>query len=225
MAAPDHASSPAPERKSRAKKGVAPADIADAAFRLLVGEGEERFGVRPLAARLGLDPMTVLHHGGSREALLRAAADRMVAGLPAPSPDRPWRERLTAVAAAFRSLARDYPKGVGAMIRFHATGPADYRMGEAVYGAFLDAGLTKQQAAEFGLAFYALVLGFALSEAQGMLRVGTDVERRELENLSVEEFPVQHALKDAFLAADADRMFASAIAAFLDGVPSRSPAR
>ena len=205
--------------KSRARKGVDPAAITAAAFKLLIEEGEERFGVRPLAARLGVDPMTVLHHGGSRELLLRAAADRMMQEMPMPPPDLPWRARLLAVASAFRSLAKSYPKGFGAVTRFHATGPADYRLGEAVYGSFLDAGLPRQQAVELGLAFYALVIGFALLEVQGMLAVGSETERRELEALSPDAFPVQRSLVASFLQADADRMFALAIETFLNGLP------
>jgi AcrR family transcriptional regulator len=204
--------------KSRARKGVEPSTVTEAAFRLLVEEGETGFGVRPLATRLGLDPMTVLHHGGSREKLLRAASDRMLAELPAPDAGQPWRERLHSVAAAFRSLAQRYPKGLSAIIRFQATGPADYRLGEAVYGALLEAGLPKQQAAELGLSFYALVLGFALSEVQGMLQVGPEEERQELVALSPKLFPVQHGLIGSFLQVDPDRMFNAAVDAFLDGI-------
>lgn len=206
---------------SRAKKGIDPAAVREAAFRLLADTGEPGFGVRPLAARLGLDPMTVLHHGRSRERLLREAADRLLAELPEPVREGDWRARLHAVAAAFRDLARAYPKAFPAIIRFHATGPADYRHGEVVYAAMLEAGLAPQDAAELGLAFYALVIGFALSEVEGMLRPTSAEEAAELAALPEAEHPATRALTPAFAAISNDRMFAGAIDAFLDGVQQR----
>ena len=209
---------------SRAKKGVDPSTVREAAFRLLAEAGESGFGVRPLAARLGLDPMTVLHHGGSREQLLRMAADRMLAELPGPVSEEDWRARLHAVAAGFRGLARRYPSAFPAIIRFQATGPADYRLGEVVYEAMLEAGLVPQDAAELGLAFYALIIGFALSEVAGMLRPSSAQEAVELAALPAAEHPATRALIPAFASICNDRMFLAAVDAFLAGVAHRTQA-
>lgn len=207
---------------SRAKKGIDPAAVREAAFRLLAEAGEAGFGVRPLAARLALDPMTVLHHGGSRDALLREAADRMLAELGDPPRAGDWRARLGAVADGFRGVARRFPLAFPAIVRFTATGPADYRHGEAVYGAMREAGLSPQDAAELGLAFYALVIGLALSEVQGTLRPAGAEEVAELTALPAAEHQATRALLPAFAALSVDRLFASALDVFLDGVARRA---
>lgn len=220
---PSRLPAPAPAAAaSRARKNVDPAAVREAAFRLLAEAGEGGFGVRPLAARLGLDPMTVLHHGGSRERLLREAADRLLAEMPDPVRDGGWRARLRAVADGFRGLAGRFPKAFPTIIRFHATGPADYRHGEVVYGAMVEAGLAPQDAAELGLGFYALVIGFALSEVEGMLRPASAEEVDELAALPEAEHPATRALVPAFAALSVNRMFAATLDAFLDGVAQRA---
>ena len=58
------------EPKSRARRGVEKSEILDAAFTLFDDIGENAFSIRKLAATLGVDPMTVLHHFGSKDELL-----------------------------------------------------------------------------------------------------------------------------------------------------------
>jgi len=53
---------------------------------MLSREGELGFSVRKLGFSIGVDPMTVLHHFGSREELLRQIADRALATVELPLP-------------------------------------------------------------------------------------------------------------------------------------------
>jgi len=72
--------------------------------------GELGFSVRKLGVSIGVDPMTVLHHFGSREELLRQIADRALATVELPLPSDDWRVDLRNVAVAYRNLAHRHPR-------------------------------------------------------------------------------------------------------------------
>ena len=163
--------------RPRGRRGLDRNAILDAAFAMLSQEGESGFSVRKLGLCIGVDPMTVLHHFGSKDELLRAIADRALATVALPHPSNDWRADLRSVAAAYRDLAQRHPRLFHLHFRFHATGPADHASSEVVYRALRRAGLPDADAAGLGLAFYAFLLGYALAEAEGLLRrIGDDDE-------------------------------------------------
>lgn len=210
---------------SHARKGVEKSTIAAAALEQIAGGGEASLTLRGLGQALDLDPMTLLHHFGTRENLLRAAADRLLEELDLPPAAGSWEGDLLAVAAAFRSLARRRPRAIELLWRFGATGRADYRQGERVYAAMLTAGLPDDLAARLGCTFYTLVLGLCVAEAGGMLQPAGAEERGELEALSPGTHPATRRLAPMFAAMDVDAAFADAVQAFLAGVRQRVAAQ
>lgn len=195
--------------------------ILDAAFDLLSGEGEAGFSVRKVGARIGVDPMTVLHHFGSKDELLRRIADRALATVELPVPSENWRADLRQVAAAYRDLAHRHPRIFHLHFRYHATGPADHASSEVVYRALRRAGLSNADAAGLGLAFYAFILGYALAEAEGLLRPIGEDDEAELRALDPLACPATLALIPAFKALDRDQAFDASVGAFIDGVAAR----
>jgi AcrR family transcriptional regulator len=195
--------------------------ILDAAFELLSAEGEAGFSVRKLGARIGVDPMTVLHHFGSKDELLRRIADRALATVELPVPGENWRADLRQVAAAYRDLAHRHPRIFHLHFRYHATGPADHASSEVVYRALRRAGLANADAAGLGLAFYAFILGYALAEAEGLLRPIGEDDETELKALDPLACPATLALIPAFKALDRDQAFDASVGAFIDGVAAR----
>ncbi len=177
--------------------------ILDCAFALLSDVGEEGFSVRKVAARVGVDPMTVLHYFGSKDALLRAIADRALTSVRLPKPSDDWRADLKRIAVAYRDLAHRYPKIFHLHFRYHATGPADHASSEVVYRALLATGLSAKEAAGLGLAFYSFVLGFSLAEAEGLMLPLNGVEEDELLALDPVECRATRTLIPAFKDAQA----------------------
>jgi AcrR family transcriptional regulator len=184
-------------------------------------EGESGFSIRKLGLRIGVDPMTVLHHFGSKAALLRAIADRALATVALPPPCDDWGANLRNVATAYRDLAQRHPRVFHLHFRFHATGPSDHASSELVYGALRRAGLPDADAAGLGLAFYAFVLGYALAEAEGLLRQIDEDDEAELCALDPLAYPATRALIPAFKGLDCDAAFRASVDAFIDGVSSR----
>jgi AcrR family transcriptional regulator len=191
---------------------------------MLSREGEVGFSVRKLGVSIGIDPMTVLHHFGSKEELLRRIADRALATVELPLPSNDWRADLRNVAVAYRNLAHRHPRVFHLHFRFHATGPADHASSEVVYRALRRAGLSDADAAGLGLAFYAFILGYALAEAEGLLRPIRAQDEAELRSLDPLACPATLALIPAFKALDRDAAFDASVQAFIDGVSWRCDA-
>ncbi len=186
--------------------------------------GESGFSVRKLGLRIGVDPMTVLHHFGSKEKLLRSIADRALATVTLPHPSSDWRADLRNVAAAYRDLAQRHPRSFHLHFRYHTTGPADHALSEVVYRALRHTGLSDDEAAGLGLAFYAFLLGYALAEAEGLLRQIDEEDEAELGALDPLAYPATRALIPAFKGLDCDAAFRASVDAFIDGVSSRCEA-
>lgn len=206
------------EPKSRARRGVDRSDILEAAFNLFSSVGEASFSIRKLAATVGVDPMTVLHHFGSKDELLRAIADHGLRNVEMPSATSCWRDDLKAVANAYRALAHSHPRVFPLHFRYNATGPKDHVSSEIVYCALRRAGLADASAAGLGLAFYAFVLGFALAEAEGLLRPIGSNEEAELNALDAEAYRATRDLIPALKTLDPDAAFDDSMDAFILGV-------
>lgn len=209
---------------TRGRRGLNRDDLLEAAFDLASRDGEAGFSLRKLGARLGVDPMTILHHFGSKDGLLREIADFSLKTVALPAPSDDWKADLLAVAAAYRDLARRHPKLFPLHFRYHATGPRDHTASEVVHRALRRSGLPDAVAAAQGLAFFAFVLGFALSEAEGLLQPLSKAEEAELKALDAADFAATRAFIPAFKALNADAAFAVAIGAYVDGLALRCPA-
>jgi len=209
------------ESRPRGRRGLDKNAILDAAFATLSRDGEAGFSVRKLGAEIGVDPMTILHHFGSKDELLRRIADRALATVELPEPSADWRADLRNVATAYRDLAHRHPRVFHLHFRFHATGPADHASSEVVYRALRNAGLTDAEAAGLGLAFYAFILGFGLAEVEGLLSPIDEEDEAELLALDANAHPATLALIPAFKSLDRNAAFDASVEAFIDGVSCR----
>ncbi len=206
----------------RARRGLDKSAILDAAFELFAAEGEAGFSVRKLGAAIGVDPMTVLHHFRSKDELVRQIADRALTTVTLPPPTSDWCADLMQVAGAYRDLAHRHPRLFHLHFRFHATGPIDHVSSEVVYRAMRSAGLPNDEAAGLGLAFYAFILGFALSEAEGLVRPISANDEAELLALDPVACSATIALVPAFKSLNPHAAFNAAIQAFIAGIKVRA---
>lgn len=121
---------------------MTPEGIIDAATRMSEAHGLQGWGIRALAAELGVWPTVIYHHVGDREALLEAITERVVRDMPCPPPDTPWREWFSELLVTGRTVVRRCP-GVARKLVFQgATVPAALRI--------IDTGVRVLRTAGFG---------------------------------------------------------------------------
>ncbi|TQK44221.1 TetR family transcriptional regulator [Streptomyces sp. SLBN-118] len=102
----------APRRRSRASAGLPPitADkIIDAAVELTAEHGLDGWSIRQIATKLDVWPGVVAHHVGDREAVVMAVTDRVIARIPVPDADVPWRDWFSVLMLEGRAVLRQYP--------------------------------------------------------------------------------------------------------------------
>src|SRR2546427_10928497 len=71
---------------------VTPEKIISSALELTARHGLDSWTLRQLASAVDAYPAVVYHHVGDREAVVAAVVERVIAMLPVPAADLPWRE-------------------------------------------------------------------------------------------------------------------------------------
>ncbi len=84
--------------------------VLDAGLALLEAVGAQGFGLRPLARQLGITPMSVIHHVGDQQELMRSLVER-VHGQPLaePPPGLAPAQRVQALLAGYMERVRRHP--------------------------------------------------------------------------------------------------------------------
>ncbi len=149
-------------------------EILDAALALADEQGLDAVSMRAVAARVGVTPMALYPHIGSKEALLDGLVDRLLAQLlPAVDQDAGPTGRLMALARAVRGLAGRHPNAIRLLLSRPAVTPDAVRLVDVLYRALLDAGVPPPQVPRMERMVSTFVLGFAVSEAGGRFTGGT----------------------------------------------------
>ena len=90
--------------------------IVDAAITVIERDGSRALSMRRIASELDVGVMSLYNHVPSKDALLEAVADTVLAGLevpaPSPGPGRDWKDDARALVAAFRATARRHPRSM-----------------------------------------------------------------------------------------------------------------
>lgn len=156
------------------RDALTPDRVVDAALALADEHGLEALTMRRLGAALGVEAMSLYRHVASKEALLDALADALVAGWTdhgddesaPPSAPEGWRSALAAIMhrAHRELLAR--PWSIELLAARAYVGPARLRYAEAITAHLLAAGFSLQLA-HHGLHIVdGTIMGFSAQEAR-----------------------------------------------------------
>lgn len=121
---------------------VTPEKIIVSALELTARHGLDSWTLRQLAAAVDAYPAVVYHHVGDREAVVAAVVERVIALVPVPEADRPWREWFRALLTDLRQVLTGYPGVARRLALYGAT--------SAPAAAIVDRGVRALQAAGFG---------------------------------------------------------------------------
>lgn len=95
-------------RPSSTGEIVSSAKILSEALNILDAEGFERLTMRALAARVGINPMTIYHHFKDRDGLIKALAENVYSDVSAPAKGD-TRTRVVGLLAAYRAKVLKHP--------------------------------------------------------------------------------------------------------------------
>lgn len=102
--------------------------------------------MRALGARLKINPMTIHHHFGSRDGLIRALGDRVYADVRPPECARP-KEHLEGLLRAYRAKVEQHPALTLEILRSKTAFPAQARrISELLVTALSEIGLSVPRA-------------------------------------------------------------------------------
>lgn len=140
--------------------------VVDAALALIAAEGLSGLSMRQLGRALGVEAMSLYHWFPSKERLLDAAADRLLAAVivpPTPSAAN-WRDWLTAVAQSYRRVGLAQPRAFPLLATRRLLSPGAIAFLRANIAAHLAAGFCIREALRATRSLGAYVNGMVLAE-------------------------------------------------------------
>jgi AcrR family transcriptional regulator len=154
------------ERRERRRPGPRRAlterEILDAALALLDEGGPQAASIRGIAARVGLAPNAVYTYFPDKAAVVKALVERLLGEVDHGTfadRDKPWRERVEAVALELRANLSAHPGAVPLMISGPMDGPAALALNERLLELLGDAGLDDTAAARAAYLLIVYVFG------------------------------------------------------------------
>lgn len=143
--------------------------------------------MRKLAARLGVQAMSLYHHVENKDALLDGMVDHVFVEIALPHGDAPWREAIRSRCVSAREALRRHRWAVGLLDSRANPGPATLRHHDAVLGRLRAAGFSLEETAHAVSVLDSYVYGFALQEAN--LPFGDPAETEEVAGAILEAMP------------------------------------
>ena len=135
-----------------------------AALALVDAEGLAALSTRRLAADLGVSGPSLYNHFATKDELLEAVADVVIARVDiSPLGARPWPEALRTWAVSYRETLAAHPNLIPVAAHGPGRRPHALRMADAVYGALVGAGWPPREATQIGALMRYFVVGAATS--------------------------------------------------------------
>ncbi len=184
--------------------------------------GMHKLSMRKLGKALNVDPTAVYRYFPSKEALVTAMGERMVAALLPADEDLQgdWRARLVALARQAHHVFSTYP----VLTQHLASSPylrtaVGDRLIEVGYQALTEAGLSDEHVVLFHEILYTFALGIGQMDAQPAPNLEDErrVMRTHAASLSAEAFPNARRLAPLIIA-ESDDVFQLVLEIYLNAV-------
>jgi AcrR family transcriptional regulator len=149
--------------------------ILDAALSLLDEGGVDAASVRGIAARVGVAPNAVYTYFPDKAAVVRALVERLLGDVDHDvfaDRERPWRERVEALALDLRAHLSAHPGAVSLMVGGPMDGPHALALNERLLQLLADAGLGCSDAARASYLLIVYVFGAMALEVADSPRAG-----------------------------------------------------
>jgi AcrR family transcriptional regulator len=181
--------------------------IVTAAMALADEHGEAGVTMRAIAARLGVQAMSLYNHVGGREDVLDGMVDAVFGEIDLPASTTDWKDAMRDRAASSRTVLRRHRWAVGLMDSRKKPGPATLRHHDAVLGALRTGGFSVAMAAHAFSVIDSYIYGFVLQELSLPFASPTELDEIAgdiLRGLPTDAYPhlaeliTQHALRSGY---------------------------
>lgn len=171
--------------------------IVEQAHALVHEGGLAALSMRALAAALGTSPTALYRHFPSKQWLLVAIVDHVLAEVktsPTDAEGMPGRDRLERLSASLRAVLSAHPHLHEILTSYVAVTPSTVRMAEAALGCLRDCGLGDAELVDTYNAWCGYVIGFTVIEAKPP-ELAPDPQlqqamRTQLERATARDFPI-----------------------------------
>jgi len=163
------------QRRRGPRRALTEDEILDAALTLLDRGGPDAASVRGIAARVGVAPNAVYTYFPGKAAVFKALAERLLGEVDHDAfadRERPWRERVEALALDVRDRLTAHPGAVGLMVGNRMDGPHALALNERLLQLLADARLDPVDAARASRLFFVYVFGSIVLEVAGAQQTG-----------------------------------------------------
>ncbi|HEY1713765.1 MAG TPA: TetR/AcrR family transcriptional regulator C-terminal domain-containing protein [Solirubrobacteraceae bacterium] len=220
---PDASTSSSRQRRGSAGKHrrtpLSRQSIVTSAIALIEREGPDALSMRRLGKRLGVEAMALYHHFTSRDELIAAIADDLLAPLDELRPTDDSSEACRRFATALRNVAVEHPATFRLVGLQPFDSPSALRPVERLLQVLVRDGFSPARALAIYRSVVSYARGYALAEATGFTVDATQPSgRRRLSALPPDEFPVLAGRADELTTLDADQVYTLGLEAILRGL-------
>ncbi|RZQ66094.1 TetR/AcrR family transcriptional regulator [Amycolatopsis suaedae] len=170
-------------------------------------KGAAGISMRAIAARLGVEAMSLYNHVAGREDILDGMVDTVFGEVRLPNATTDWKPALRERCVSLRAALRRHPWAVGLLDSRSTPGPATLRHHDAVIGILRTGGFSVPMAAHAFSVIDSYLYGFVLQEHSLPFTTPAELEQVAggiLDSLPagthphLTELAVEHALKPGY---------------------------
>lgn len=173
--------------------------VAHAIARADAAGGIDSIAMRPLAAELGVEAMSLYNHVRNKDDLLDAMVEAVLLEIALPQPGADWREAMRERARSMRAMFLAHPWAPELIMARRNVGPNMIALIDATLGCLRQAGYAPDEADRIINAIDSQIYGFHLIERSFPVRREDYAEtaRAHLHLIDPERFPHMRALSQA----------------------------
>ncbi|HUL24912.1 MAG TPA: TetR/AcrR family transcriptional regulator [Streptosporangiaceae bacterium] len=218
------------QRRGLRRGSLSPELIVRESVRLLDAEGTDGFSLPKLGRALGADPTAVYRHFASKDDLLLAIADSLIAEAMAGITPQPcWVDTLSDAARRLRRTYLAHPAAASLSACRTTQRPAEMRIVDTTLGAVLAAGFEGAEAAlvyralaDFTLAWAGFEASFLALDSRSQAADQAAWTRAYLA-VDPAEHPHIWQVRQELPGVDDDAIFETVLSLVLDGLMGRAP--
>jgi AcrR family transcriptional regulator len=163
-------------QRRRAPIALSRERVVAAALRVADAEGIDALSMRRLGQELDVEAMSLYKHVAGKEDILDGMVDLVMAEVPVPSPDEPWRTGVRRGCLGLHAALLRHPWAVSVIETRRTPGPTRLRYLDTVVGLLRKGGLDIQGVARAFMALDALVYGFTIQMLSFPLDLQTEAD-------------------------------------------------